>query len=260
MGRDFTGQDVAVDFSSQTPVAIVNEAFVRQFLEQGNPIGQRFGWGDPPNVTHDIEVVGVVNDAVYDDVRATARPLLYFPSKASRLYVLRTDGAPTNLISSLREEIRAVDPKLVVTVIAPVMDDVERALGREKLLSRLAGVFGGLAVALATIGLYGLMTYTVANRTREIAIRLALGAPRDRVLRAEVWSALQLVAIGTAFGIPAAIAGGRLIAAQLFGVSSSDPVTLAITAVLLAFVGGLAAYGPARRASRVDPLLALRSE
>jgi ABC-type antimicrobial peptide transport system permease subunit len=176
------------------------------------------------------------------------------------MYVLRTDGASTNLISSLREEIRAVDPKLVVTVIAPVMDDVERALVREKLLSRFAGIFGALAVSLATIGLYGLITYAVANRTREIAIRLALGAPRDRVLRAEVWSALQLVAIGTAFGIPAAIAGGRLIAAQLFGVSSSDPVTLAITAVLLTFVGGLAAYGPARRASRVDPLLALRSQ
>jgi predicted permease len=259
-GRDFVAQDVAADLSVRTRVAIVNEAFVRQFLKEGNPIGQYFGWGDPPNVQYDVEVVGVVDDAVYDDVRATARPLFYFPNEAGRLYVVRTDGAAKDLTSTLRRAIHEVDAKLVVTAVAPVMDDIERALVREKLLVRLAGIFGALAVTLAAIGLYGLMAYAVAGRTREIGIRMALGAPRHHVLRTEIGSALRLTALGIAFGIPVAIAGGRLIAAQLFGVSASDPVTLVATAALLTVVAGVAASGPARRASGVDPLQALRSQ
>ena len=260
IGRDFAHQDVGADRSGTTTVAIVNEAFVRQFLAEGNPVGQRFGWGNPPKVRYDIEVVGVVNDAVYDDVRAAGKPLIYFPTEAGRLYVIRAHGAPADLVGVLRREIQTIEPKLIVTVLAPVRQDVERALVREKLLARLSGVFGALAVGLAAIGLYGLMAYAVANRTRDIGIRMALGAPRDQVLRSEVWSALRLVAIGIAIGMPTAIAGGRLIAAQLYGVSAADPVTLAAAAALLTLVGGLAAYGPARRASRVDPMLALRAQ
>jgi predicted permease len=264
IGRDFATQDVGNDFSGRITVAIVNEAFVRQYLGEGNPIGQHFGWGDPPKARYTIEVVGVVNDAVYDDVRSEARPLIYFPSEAGRVFVVRAAGAgagaPTDLMGSLRREIQIVDPKLIVTTVAPITENVERALVREKLLARLSGFFGGLAAALAAIGLYGLMAYAVANRTREIGIRLALGAPRDLVMRTEVSSALWLVAIGIAAGIPMAIAGGRLIAAQLFGVTAGDPLTLASAAALLILVGGLAAYGPAQRASRVDPMLALRAE
>jgi hypothetical protein len=259
LGRDFAPQDASADPLNPT-VAIVNEAFVRQFLGEGNPIGKHFGWGDPPKVRYGIEVVGVVNDAIYDDVRGASRPMIYFPSEAGRLYVVRTAGARTNLMGSLRREIQAVEPKLLVTVIAPVVQDVERALIRERLLARLSGFFGTLAAALAAIGLYGLLAYAVATRTRDIGIRMALGADRGRVLRMEIWSALRLVAIGIAIGIPAAIAAGRLFAAQLFGVSASDPVTLAAAAALLTLVAGLAAWGPARRASRVDPMLALRSE
>jgi predicted permease len=258
-GRDFAARDASADPSNPT-VAIVNEAFIRQFLGEGNPIGKHFGWGDPPKLRYGIEVIGVVNDAIYDDVRGASRPMIYFPSEAGRLYVVRTAGAPTNIVGSLRREIQAVDPKLVVTVVAPVVQEVERALVREKLLARLSGFFGVLAAALAAIGLYGLMAYAVAGRTRDIGIRMALGAHRGHVLRTEIWSALRLVAIGIAIGIPAAIAAGRVIAAQLFGVSPSDPVTLAATAVLLTVVAGLAAFGPAWRASRVDPMLVLRGE
>jgi predicted permease len=260
IGRDFVPQDIGTDPSSRTSVAIVNEAFIRQYFGLGNPIGQHFGWGDPPKVRYDTEVVGVVNDAVYDDVRGVARPLIYFPSEAGRVYVVRAVATTGDLSGSLRREIQTVDPKLIVSDIAPVTENVERALVREKLLARLAGVFGGLAASLAAIGLYGLMAYAVANRTREIGICMALGAPRDRVLRTEVSSALRLVAIGIAIGIPIAIAAGHLMAAQLFGVSAGDPVTLAAAAALLILVGGLAAYGPARRAARVDPMLALRAE
>lgn len=261
-GRDFAPRDIGPDPSGQgrTTIAIVNEAFVRQFFDAGPAVGQHFGWGNPPKARYDIEIVGVVNDAVYDDVRAAGKPLIYFPSETGRLYVVRAGGTPVDIVGSLRREIQAIDPKLIVTVVAPVMQEVERALVREKLLARLSGLFGALAAALAAIGLYGLMAYAVTNRTRDIGIRMALGAPRDRVLRTEVWSALRLVAIGIAIGIPAAIAGGRLIAAQLYGVSATDPVTLAAAAALLTFVGGLAAYGPARRASHVDPMLALRGE
>ena len=260
IGRDFAPQDVGADPSSPMTVAIVNEAFVRQFLGEGNPIGQYFGWGDPPKVRYNIEVVGVVNDAIYDQVRGVSQPLIYFPSEAGRLYVVRAAGAPEDLMGSLRREIQAVDPKLIVTVIAPVSHDVERALVRERLLARLAGFFGALAAALAAIGLYGLMAYAVANRTREIGIRMALGASRGRVLRTEIGSALRLVAIGIAIGIPAALAAGHVIAAQLFGVSASDPLTLAAAAAPLTLIAALAAYGPALRASRVDPMVALRSE
>jgi ABC-type antimicrobial peptide transport system permease subunit len=186
--------------------------------------------------------------------------MIYFPSEAGRLYVVRAAGTPGNLMGSLRSEIQAVDPKLIVTVIAPVVQEVERTLVREKLLARLSGFFGALAIALAAIGLYGLMAYAIASRTRDIGIRMALGARRGRVLRTEIWSALRLVAIGIAIGVPVAVAAGRLIGAQLFGVSATDPVTLAAGAALLTLVGVLAAYGPARRASRVDPMLALRSE
>ncbi len=131
---------------------------------------------------------------------------------------------------------------------------------REKLLAKLSGFFGILAAGLAAIGLYGLMAYAVTNRTRDIGIRMALGAPRAHVLRAEIWSALRLVAIGIVVGIPAALAAGRLIAAQLYGVAPSDPATLAAAAALLMLVAALAAFGPARRASRVDPMLALRND
>ena len=131
---------------------------------------------------------------------------------------------------------------------------------RETLLARLSGFFGVLAAALTAVGLYGLMAYAVANRTREVGIRMALGASRSHLLRAEIGSALKLVAIGVAVGIPAALASGRIIATQLFGVSAGDPATLTAVAASMTLVAALAAFGPARRASRVDPVVALRSE
>jgi predicted permease len=260
IGRDFASHDLGSDRSGRTTVAIVNETFVRQFLGARNPIGEFVGWGNPPKVRYDIEIVGVVDDAVYDDVRAVGKPLMYFPSEAGDLYVVRAQGEPTDLVGSVRREIQALDPRLIVTVVAPVMEDIERALVREKLLARLSWIFAAVAATLAAIGLYGLMAYAVANRARDIGVRMALGARRDRVLRAEVSSALRLVVIGIAIGIPIAVAGGRLIAAQLYEVSPADPATLAAAAAILTFVGGLAAFGPARRASRVDPILALRGE
>jgi predicted permease len=259
LGRDFAARDVTLDPSSVT-AAIVNEAFVRRFLDGSHPVGQYFGWGDPPKVRYTVEIVGVVNDAIYDEVRGVSQPLIYFPSEAGRLFVVRAAGAPEALAGSLRREIQAVDPKLIVTAIAPVSQDVERTLVREKLLARLSGFFGVLAAALTAVGLYGLMAYAVANRTRDVGIRMALGASRSQVLRAEIGSALRLVAIGVAIGIPAALFTGRIIATLLFGVAPGDAVTLTAVAATMTLVAALAAFGPARRASRVDPVVALRSE
>jgi hypothetical protein len=259
LGRDFAAGDVTLDPSSFA-AAIVNETFVRRFLDGSHPVGQHFGWGDPPKARYTIAIVGVVNDAIYDEVRGVSQPLIYFPSETGRLYVVRTAGAPADLGGSLRREVQAVDPKLIVTAVAPVSQDVDRALVRERLLARLSGFFGVLAAALTAVGLYGLMAYAVANRTREVGIRMALGASRRHVLRAEIGSALKLTAIGVAVGIPAALASGRIIATQLFGVSPGDPATLTAVAASLTLVAALAAFGPARRASRVDPVVALRSD
>jgi ABC-type antimicrobial peptide transport system permease subunit len=242
--------------------AVVNEAFVRRYLGAGDPIGRRFGWGDPPKVTYSIEIVGVVKDALYGDLRLASRPLVYTPfglMPVSPHVLVRTSGPPETLIETIRREVAAIDPTIDFRM-RPLSAEVDRMLVREMLLSRLSGFFAVLAVLLAGIGVYGVMAYTIGRRTREIAICVALGAARRSILSAELRSALALVAIGIAAGIPAAIAGGRLIASQLFGVSTADPATLAGVAALLALVAAMAAFLPARRAARVDPTIALRWE
>ena len=259
LGRDFVGQDSSDDRRRMPGVAIVNEAFVRQYLGEGHSIGKRLGWGDPPAVRYDIEIVGIAKDALYDEPRQPGRPLIYFPSPRGTLFVLRTAGSPESVIATIRREIQAVDPNLEFSTGA-VSEDIERTLIREELLSNLSGFFGVLAATLAAIGLYGLMAYAVVKRTREIGIRMALGAARASVLRAEMLSALKLGAMGIGVGISAALVSGRLIENQLFGISATDPATLVLVAFLLALVIGGAAYLPARRASRVDPMVALRYE
>jgi len=259
-GRDFVPRDVPVQMSSSAGAVIVNQAFVRRYLGAGNPIGKRIGWGDPPKVTFGMEVVGVANDALYNDLRGDSLPLIYMPSPTGHVFSIRAAGAPAQLVATIRREIQAASPNLAIAWIRPVSEDVERALVREKLLATLSGFFGALAVTLAAIGLYGLMAYAVASRTRDIGVRMALGASGGVVLRSEIWAALRLVLAGIAIGVPIALAAGSSIAAQLFGVAPTDPVTLAGAALLLSLVAALAAYGPARRASRVDPMLALRAE
>jgi predicted permease len=258
-GRDFAANDVPGD-PRRPRVAIVNEAFVRRYIDTGAAIGRRFGWGNPPNVRYEIEIVGVAKDAIYGDLRREGRPLVYFASPQGTLFVVRSTTDPHGMISSLRREIQAIDSGLEIADIRTVSDEVERALVREKLLARLSGTFGLLAAILAGIGLYGLTAYAVVARTREIGVRIALGASSRSVLGAELRSAMRLVTIGTLIGIPSVVVAGRLISHQMFGVSTHDPATLAIIVVGVTLVAGVAAFGPARRASRVDPMIALRCE
>jgi predicted permease len=259
-GRDFTLQEGSADPRRMPSVAIVNAAFVRRYVGGGrSPVGVRFGWGDPPKVTYGFEVIGIAADAVHNDLREESRPLVYFPFLWGDTFVVRAAGPADAVIASLRHEIRQADRNLE-TSMRSVSEVLERAVIREKLLSRLSSFFGALAAVLAAIGLYGLMAYAVVRRTREIGIRMALGAARDSVLRSEMRTALRLVAWGIAIGAPGAVVAGRLIRNQLFGLSGTDPVTLAVVVALLAFVAAAAAYVPARRASRVDPMVALRCE
>jgi predicted permease len=255
-GRDFRGQDVT-DQASR--VAIVNEAFERKYFGNESPIGRRFGWGDPPRLSYDIEIIGVTGNAFYSDLREQPQPLIYFPTASARFLMIQATGNPQGLVATLRREIAMFDPKLEFG-IRPVSEEIERMLVRERMLAKLSSFFGALAALLAGLGIYGLMAYTVAARTREIGIRIAIGARRLAVLRNELGSAMRLVVAGLAVGLPASFAAGRLIEHQLFDVSATEPAVLVFGAALLALIGAAAALVPARRASRVDPMVALRDQ
>jgi predicted permease len=250
-------------------VAVINETFARRFFPNENPIGQRFGMQDMSH-SGDYEIVGIVEDAKYQDTRTPAYatfflPLLQIPpGDQLRGWVgaieLHIAGKPENLESAVRKTLAEVDPNLTVLNMVSFGEQVARNFNQERLIARLAELFGVLALILACIGLYGVTAYTVVRRTNEIGIRMALGADRRNVLGLVLRAALAQLGIGLAIGIPAALAGGRVLAGQLYGVKSYDPIILSLAAVILAACALLAASVPARRATRVDPIAALRYE
>jgi predicted permease len=266
-GREFTERDVA----DAPLVAIVNEAFARQFYAGENPIGRRFGWSaiDNPGA---IEIVGVVKDSFYSSVRQGAQgpdqtPIFaYAPFaqgerlSAMTVYVRGTPEAMPGLPEQLRRAVREADPGLPVFNMQAVDLTVEQSLFSERMLAVLSAAFGLVATLLAAIGLYGVMAYTVSRRTREIGVRIALGAERRTVL----WLVLREVALitlaGIAIAIPAALALAGIVRSQLFGISATDPWTIALASAALSLVALVAGWIPARRASRVQPILALRQE
>lgn len=257
-GRDFTEAD-----SEKTPkVLIINEAMANRFWADQDPIGKRLKlFGDPEF----REVVGIVRDSKYNSLTEPRRPFMYIPllqeyAPQVNLHV-RTLSDPKSIVAALRGEVKAIDPTLPVMNVQTLSERVENSLGNERSQATLIGSSGVLALLLAAVGLYGVMSYTVAQRTREIGIRMALGAGRGNVMGLVLKQGVTLVSAGVVLGLAAAIPLTRIfVSSLLFGVSAVDPLTFIGTSAILLVVSLLASYIPARRATKVDPLIALRYE
>jgi predicted permease len=260
-GRSFTAQDVG-----PAKYAVINESFAREYLPGRNPIGQRFGLVDDMEpVSPDIEVIGVIPDRKYRDLRETPPAQAYFPYlegvhfRFMNIY-LRTQVDPRQIEDELQERMRQFDPHVPVVGLETMNEQIGFSLRTERLVASLSGVFGGLATLLAVIGLYGVMAYVVMRRTREIGIRIALGALRSNVIRMVMREAFILIGAGLVAGFSLAMALANLIRSQLYGLNARDPWTFLGAAIVLALAAGSAGFIPALRASRVDPMRALRHE
>jgi predicted permease len=260
IGRDFRETDTA----GAPKVAVINETMAKYFFATQNPIGRRFGWGRSRN-NHEIEIVGVVKDARYATLRDEIPRFVYVPymqeDQLDQMTIyLRVRSSNVGLPAAARQVVQRLDPNIPIFDMKSMETQVDESLFLERLVAALSMLFGALATALAAVGLYGVMSYTVSRRTREIGIRMALGAERAAVL----WMVLREVTVmavaGIVVGVPVALGLSRFVQSQLFGLSPTDPITLATAAFTLTLVALFAGYIPARRATLVDPMLALRYE
>jgi predicted permease len=258
LGRGFTDRDEL----AAPKVAVVNETLARQYFGRENPIGRQIVYTTGPFDTRAVEVVGVAGDAKYTDLRTPVPPTLYVPALqqvgGEANYALRLDGDAAAVFPAIRAAMREIDPALPVLNLRTQKEQLDRLHGQELLFARLSGFFGLLALALACVGLYGLMSYAVLRRTGEIGLRMALGALPAHVLGMMLRESLGLVCVGIVAGIAAAGALSGLVKSMLFGLSPLDPITYAAVAAMLIGVALLASYLPARRASRLEPTQALR--
>jgi predicted permease len=261
-GRQFEPRDGP----SGPSVGLVNQAFVRSFFQGRSPLGKRFGiGGDTKDAT--IEIVGVLGDSKYQDAREAPVRSVFIPllreqgqSGYSSDLEIRTSVDPSSLVTVVRQAITEVDARVPIAGVKTLAQQVAESMRREQLLARLVGAFGVLALVLACVGLYGLVSQAVARRTNEVGIRMALGASSRNILVMVLREAGTLVAAGIAIGIPAALLASRLLKSQLFGVGPTDPATLAGSCALLAAVAIAASYFPARRAAGLQPMTSLRAE
>jgi predicted permease len=257
-GRSFTARDI--DRESGQKVMIVNEAFARYYFGEADPIGQRLGF--TAEKSDEFEIVGVVNDTRNSSLRQPARPGFYNPTfgRGVTTFQLRTAADPTRIITAVRQGAREIDANLPLFNIKTLATQVDESLLQERLISALSSFFGLLSLLLAGIGLYGILAYAVSQRTREIGIRIALGARPGAVLRMVLRQGLILTLLGVGIGLAASLGATRLLASQLFDVTPTDPVTFVVASILLLMVALLACLVPARRATNVDPLIAIRQE
>ena len=273
-GRDFRltdnrwvkRQNVTENDDDTTPTAIIiNEKFAQRFFAGRNPLGLHLGFGTDPGTHTEMEIIGVVKDIKYMNLRDEIPIQAYVPYMSSpylggmTIYV-RTAGEPNQLMSSVRAKMRDLDANIPVYAMRTMDEQISNSLSTDRMIASLSTVFGSLATVLAIIGLYGVMSYSVAQRTREIGIRMALGAEQGKVIGMVMREVTTLIAIGVAVGVPAALLLTRVVKSQLYGLEAHDPWTLGLATALLAIVACAAGYIPAMRASRVDPMKALRYE
>ena len=256
LGRPFTERDT----ETAPKVVAINEAAAKKYFPNENPIGQRFGTS--VETSGQLEIVGVIRDTKYNSVRDAAPPTMYVPYRqtwaASAVVEVRTSGEAAAMTGSVREAVRQVDRNLPMIDVSTQLEQIERRFNQEKMFAQAYALFGALAVLLAAVGLFGLMSYSVARRTNEIGIRMALGAQRRDVLRLVMRESMLLVVAGVIVGVAIALGASRLVATLLFGLAPTDLATLAGAVGVMVAVSALAGFLPARRAARVDPMVALR--
>src|SRR5467141_3560476 len=270
-GRDFNrndNRDVKHGpevFNWAPTTVMINEKFAKKYFAGRNPIGLHLGFGTDPGTPTDMEVIGVVKDFKYTNLRDEIPEQAFVPYLGDRFLTgmtiyIRTTADPNQLMSTVRSKVRDVDSNLPIFAMRTTEVQINNSLSTERMIASLSAVFGFLATLLAVIGLYGVMAYAVAQRTREVGIRMALGAARGHVIWMVMREVLLLVAIGVAAGVISSLALTRVVQSQLFGLTPHDPFTLALATAALVFVACAAGYISAWRASRLDPTVALRYE
>jgi putative ABC transport system permease protein len=259
-GRIFTTEDNA----HSLPAAVINRTMARHFWPNENPLGKRFKQVLPGLDDDWLTVVGVVGDVLLNGRESRVVPMFYRPQSqigfADTSLMVRTAGDPLSLASAIRREVRSLDRTVPYFEIATVEQRLEAMEASRRFETKLLSIFAGLALLLAIIGIYGLLHYAVTQRTREVGIRIALGAQRAQVMRLILWQGLGWAVLGIGSGVAIALVATRLLESLLYGVSATDPWTFAGTVALLLLAGAIASSLPARHAAGIDPLIALREE
>jgi predicted permease len=260
-GRNFSARDNA----TVPRIAMVNASFVRKYFANGLALGRHIGIGSDPGTPTNIEIVGVVGDTRYDSLRSEIVPEVYLcslqqPAPNAQVIYVRTEGNPAGVLREIRSAVQELGPGLPLFDVKTIERQVEESLATERMIASLCTAFGILATILAVVGLYGVTAYAVARRSREIGIRMALGAQRARVISLVVREIVVFVIAGTLIGLPCAFVLSWMIRSQLYGVEPADLVSMITATALLLFVALAAAYLPARRASKCDPVRVLRVE
>jgi predicted permease len=259
-GREFNEQDRA----DAIPVGVINETMVRRYWPGENPIGRRFRLGGPPSMFPWVTIVGIASDVRYGGVDAAAEPTIYQPIAQtpgpSLSVVVRSTGNPMNLISSIRDKVREVDRTVPLLNVREFDDLISKSLARRRLVLSVLSTFGLTALFLAAFGIYSVISHSVAQRTQEIGLRVALGAGEIGVLKLVLKQAIWISMVGISAGLAGTLAIGNVVKSLLYEVAPTDPLTIGAVSILLVLVTIVACYFPARRALRVDPLVALRYE
>jgi predicted permease len=260
------GRLLTSDDRTESPGIVVNEALVKEYYPNEDPIGKQVYMGAPDNrIFQSAPIVGVVANTRDGGLGADPMPTVYIPlglvpQWSFFSYVIKTSGDPTSVIKTARQIIRELDPNVAVRDVRTLEDVVSAAVAPARWSTLLLGIFAGVAVVMAVLGMFGVLSYLVTQRTRELGIRIALGASASAVQRMIVARGLWLVGFGLAIGLAGSYALTRFLDTLLYGISATDPLTFFGVAVILAAAAAVASYLPARRATRVDPIIALRTE